>query len=392
MTISRPFATDEGEEQLLIATAKELGERFGLDYWFQHDTAGTFPEELWQALAEDGWAGLTIPELHGGSGLGLRVAAQVIEMVAAGGGGSTVGQVFMGSMLPAATVLRSGTEVQRASMLPELATGQAYFGIALTEPDAGSNALATATRAEPVDGGYRLQGQKIYITAVERATQLQVLARTSSAEESGRSKGLTLFTVDTTCEGITHAPMAKLGTHCLSTSMLYLDGAFVAHEDVIGPVGEGWKVVVDALNVERIITTAAAIGAGELALALASAYARERTVFGKPIGANQAIAFPLARAKAELACARLLNLHAASLYDAGLACAAEGNMAKLVGTDACFAACDSALQTFGGAGYMSEQHIERLWRDARLWKIAPVSQEMVLSFVAQNVLGLPRSY
>jgi acyl-CoA dehydrogenase len=299
----------------------------------------------------------------------------------------------MGSLLPAASLLRHGTDVQKAELLPKLATGETFFGIALTEPDAGSNALETATRAEKVDGGYRIHGQKIYITAMERVDLLQVLARTTPAEEAGgRGRGLTLFALDPKAEGVEFAPMPKLGTQTMSTSMLYLDGVFVPDSGVFGPLDDGWKVLVDALNVERLITAAAALGAGELAIRLAVEYATNRVVFGKPIGANQAISFPLAHAKALLACSRQLLERAAQLFDAGAPCAAEGNMAKLVATEASFDACDHAMQVFGGAGYMTEQHVERLWRDARLWKIAPVSQEMALSFIAQNVLRLPRSY
>jgi acyl-CoA dehydrogenase len=381
---------DTGERAAIVEAAAELGRRFGLEYWYEADQAHRFPEEFWHAIAAEGWVGTMLPEEHGGAGLGLEAAALVIEAVAAAGGGSTVGQVFMGAMLPAASILRSGSEAQRERWLPALADGSAFFGIALTEPDAGSDALSTATRAERVDGGYRIVGQKIYITATERATHFQVLARTTPAAEAGRGGGLSLFVVEAGAEGITSAPMAKLGTHCLSTAMMFLDDVFVPEDAVVGELDNGWKVLVDSLNVERIITTAAAVGAGELALSLAVEYARERVVFGRPIGANQAISFPLAKAKAELAAARVLNLQAAALFDQELPCAAEGNMAKLIGTDACFDACDHAMQTFGGAGYMDEQHVERLWRDARLWKIAPVSQEMVLSFVAHNVMRLPR--
>jgi acyl-CoA dehydrogenase len=381
------------DDGLIAATAGELGRRFGLTYWLDHDGSHSFPEDLWRALGADGWLGIAIPEEYGGSGLGMTEAIRVVEAVAAGGGGSTVGQVFMGAMLPATSILRHGSEAQREAFLPGLASGETFFGIALTEPDAGSNALATATRAERVEGGYRLHGQKIYITAMERVNQLQVLARTTAAEDAGgRARGLTLFVVDPSAEGVSYAPMEKLGTHTMSTSMLYLDNVFVSEDSVIGPLDDGWKVLVDALNVERLITAASALGAGELALALAVEYATNRVVFGKPIGANQAIAFPLAHAKAQLACSRTLCERAAALYDDGKPCAAEGNMSKLIATEASFAACDHALQVFGGAGYMREQHIERLWRDARLWKIAPVSQEMALSFVAQNVLKLPRSY
>jgi acyl-CoA dehydrogenase len=381
------------DDQLLYDAAAEVGRRFGLDYWLEHDTGHVFPEELWSTLGQEGWLGTAIPEQHGGSGLGMLEAVRIIEAVAAGGGGSTVGQVFMGAMLPAASLLRHGSDAQKAELLPKLASGETFFGIALTEPDAGSNALETATRAENVDGGYRIYGQKIYITAMERVDLVQVLARTTSAEEAGgRSRGLTLFALDPKAEGVEFAPMPKLGTQTMSTSMLYLDGAFVADADVFGPLDDGWKVLVDALNVERLITAAAALGAGELAIRLAVDYATNRVVFGKPIGANQAISFPLAHAKALLACSRTLLERAAQLFDAGAPCAAEGNMAKLIATEASFDACDHAMQVFGGAGYMTEQHIERLWRDARLWKIAPVSQEMALSFVAQNVLRLPRSY
>jgi acyl-CoA dehydrogenase len=381
------------DDQLLYDAAAELGRRFGLDYWLEHDTGHAFPEELWSKLGEEGWLGTAIPEQFGGSGLGMLEAVRIIEAVAAGGGGSTVGQVFMGAMLPAASLLRHGSDAQKAQLLPKLASGETFFGIALTEPDAGSNALATSTRAERVDGGYRISGQKIYITAMERVDLLQVLARTTPAEEAGgRGRGLTLFALDPKADGVEFAPMPKLGTQTMSTSMLYLDGAFVSDADVFGPLDDGWKVLVDALNVERLITAAAALGAGELAIQVAVEYATNRVVFGKPIGANQAIAFPLAHAKALLACSRMLLERAAQLFDAGAPCAAEGNMAKLVATEASFDACDHALQTFGGAGYMTEQHVERLWRDARLWKIAPVSQEMALSFVAQNVLRLPRSY
>jgi acyl-CoA dehydrogenase len=380
-------------DQLVVDTAAELGRRFGLDYWFERDAGHEFPEDFWQALGSEGWLGMVVPEEYGGSALGMSAAVRVIEAVAAGGGGSTVGQFFMGAMLPAASIVRSGSPELKSVFLPGVASGEVFFGIALTEPDAGSNALATATRAERVEGGWRLYGQKIFISALERADVLQVLARTTPLDEvESRTRGMTLFALDARADGVQHAPMEKLGTLTMSTAMLYLDGAFVPDANVIGEVGGGWRTLVDSLNVERLITTAAALGAGELAIELAVRYASERVVFDRPIGANQAIAFPLAHAKSHLAAARTLNERAAELFDAGEPCATEGNMAKLVATEASFHACDHALQTFGGAGYMKEQHVERLWRDARLWKIAPVSQEMALSYVANNVLRLPRSY
>ena len=212
------------EDHLLDEAAGELGRRFGLDYWAEHDAKHAFPEELWKVLGQDGWLGSPIPERFGGSGLGMERAVRIIENVAAGGGGSTVGQVFMGSMLPSASVLRHGNDEQLAELLPKLASGETFFGIALTEPDAGSNALATATRAERVDGGYRISGQKIYITAMERVDQLQLLARTTRREAGRRTRGLTLFVLDPGAEGVEYAPMPKLGTQTMSTAMLYLDG------------------------------------------------------------------------------------------------------------------------------------------------------------------------
>ena len=385
-------STVNDSDSLVFEAAGQLGQRFGLNHRLERDTNHEFPEALWTALGADGWLGTAIPEQYAGSGLGMREVVGIIEAVAAGGGGSTVGQVFMGALMPAASLLRHGTEEQRLRWLPGIAGGKLFCGIALTETDAGSNAFATATRAEKIDGGYRLHGQKIYITGVERADLLQVLARTTPAAEARRGGGLTLFVLDPRATGVEHAPMAKMGTKTMSTSMLYLDDVFIPDENVLGPVDDGWKVLVDSLNVERLVTAAAALGAGELALSMAVEYANSRVVFGKPIGANQAIAFPLAHSKAQLACARTLLEQAASQYDAGQSCAADGNMAKLIATEASFAACDNALQTFGGAGYMEEQHVARLWRDSRLWKIAPVSQEMALSFVAQNILRLPRSY
>jgi acyl-CoA dehydrogenase len=380
-------------QSLMYEAAGELGMRFGLDYWRDCDERHAFPDEFVAALASGGWLGITTPEQYGGSGLGMREAAVIIERLASGGGGSTVGQFVMVALMPAASILRYGSTAQRETLLPRIVDRSFFFGIALTEPDAGSNALATATRAEKVDGGYRVNGQKIYISAMEQATHLQTLVRTTPSDKAGgRTDGLTLMIIDTKSSGVEFSPMEKLGTLCMSTSMLFLDDVFVPDEMVIGEVDSGWRHILDVLNVERISTTAAAVGTGELALKMAADYATNRAVFGRPIGSNQAIAFPLAHAKARLAAARQLNLEAASLFDSELACAAEGNMAKLVGTEACFDACDHALQTFGGAGYMKEQHIERIWRDARLWKIAPVSSEMVLSFVAQHVLGLPRSF
>lgn len=380
------------EDQRLMADAvRELSGRYGLDYWREKDQRHEFVTEYWEAVGTGGWLGITIPEEYGGGGCGALEAALVVEEAARAGGGATVAQFFMFAYLQAATIARHGTTEQKARWLPDLATGDLDCAIALTEPDAGSNSLAITTTAVRDDGTYVLNGQKIWISGLERADRVLVAARTAkSADPDDRSRGMTLLLVDTSSAGIETQRIDKLGTNCMTSSTVFLSDVEVPAEDRIGDEGAGWKVLVDTLNVERIVTTAGAVGAGELALGLATAYARDRIVFGRPIGANQGIAFPLARAKAELQAARVLNHKAAWLFDRGEPSAADGNIAKLIATDAAFAACDAALQTHGGYGYAVEYHVERLWRDARLFKIAPVTQEMVLNYVAQHVLGLPR--
>ncbi|GAC1623912.1 MAG: acyl-CoA dehydrogenase family protein [Ktedonobacteraceae bacterium] len=383
------------EEQTLIrSSVSQLASRYGLDYWREKDRQHAFPEELWSELANAGWLGTIIPEQFGGAGMGILEMAMVIEEVAAAGAGSTVAQLFM--MTPvfgALTILRHGSEEQRTRYLPKLATGEIDFSMALTEPDAGSDTLVTKTFAQRQGDTYVINGQKVWISGVERADGMLLVVRTTPLDKSPkRSFGLSLFLVDPHAPGVTLQPLEKVGTHCVSSSMVYMDDLVVSSAELIGEEGQGWKYLVDTLNSERIVTTAGCIATGELAIKLAVEYAKSRIVFGQTIGKHQGIQFPLARLKAELEMARLMNYKAAWLFDHHMPCAAEANMAKLVAAEAAFSACDQAMQTLGGYGFSTEYHIERLWRDVRLFRLAPISQEMILNFVGQHVLGLPRSY
>jgi len=379
------------DQDFMIRTLRDVCKPYGLEYWREKDRNHEFPTEFWDALGQGGWLGVTISEEYGGGGLGALDLALIIEEAAYAGGGSTVSQFFMFAMLQAATLSRHGTDEQKQRFLPEIAAGRLDCAIALTEPDAGSNSFAITTTAKLNGDHYVLNGQKVWISGLERAGRVLVVARTSAVVEGGRpSDGMSLFLVDTATPGIECTLIEKLGTQCMTSSSVFLTDVKVPVEDLIGAEGAGWKILVDTLNIERIVTTAGSLGAGKLALDIATRYANERVVFGRPIASNQGVQYPLAWPRATLESATILNYKAAWLFDQGLSSAAEGNMAKMIATDAAFAACDAAMQTHGGYGYAREYHIERLWRDARLFKIAPVTQEMALNYVAQHVLGLNR--
>lgn len=367
---------------------------FGLDYWREKDKRKEYPHEIWAALAAGGWLGVGIPEEYGGAGLGFLESTLVVEEACRGGGGSTLAQLFMVTpIFGGETILRHGSAELRRELLPRIAAGEASFCMALTEPDAGSDALATRTTARADGDGYVLNGQKIWISAVPEADYVLAIARTSPPESAGkRSRGLSLFLVDRAAAGLSHAPLDKVGTNCVSSSAVFFDDVVVPKEMVIGEVDQGWYHLLDTLNTERIVTAAGCIATADLALRLACDYAGEREVFGRPIGTNQGIQFPLAERKIELEAARLLMYRAAWGYDRGDRSGVDANMAKFLAAEVGFGACEHAMQTMGGYGYGVEHHVERLWRDVRLFRLAPVSQELILSFVGRHVLALPRSY
>jgi acyl-CoA dehydrogenase len=383
------------EQKLIVDTAAKVGERFGLDYWRDLDGRKAFPAEIWQAICEAGLAAAALPEKYGGSGLGMVELAMIVETLAASGAGSTVGQLFMNNpIFGGVSLARFGSEQMKKDYLPKLASGEMLFCMALTEPNAGSNSLEIETFARREGNGFRINGRKIWITGIPQAHKVLVIARTKRKEEvSRRTEGITMFLVDQERDGLSHTPIEKVGTNTLSSSMVYFDVVWASPDEIVGTLDGGWRELLDVLNTERIVTTACLVGTCELAIRLAVGYANDRKVFGdKPIGAYQGLQFPLAEAFAQAESARLMNYKAASLFDLGLPYGTEANIAKLIGSKAAQLATDRAMQTMGGMGYAKESHVERLWRDAKLFQFAPVSEEMILNFIAQHNLKLPRSY
>jgi acyl-CoA dehydrogenase len=388
------FALTE-EQQMIVDTARRLGKDYGLEYWAAQDKAKTFPQDCWTAICETGLANVLLPEKYGGAGLGMLEMALVVEALAEGGAGSTLGQLFMiNPIFGGVSVAQFGNEEMKAKLMPKLAAGELNFCMALTEPNAGSNTLNMETFAA-VDGeGWRLRGQKIWITGVSAAGKMLVVARTRKADEVEKpTEGISMFLVDTDREGLSHTPIEKLGTHTLSASSVFFDDVRIEPHELVGTLHGGWRELLQVLNTERIVTTAGLIGAGKLATRLAVEYGNERKVFrNHPVTSYQGVQFPLAESHAELECARMMNLRAAVQCDLGQSYGSEANMAKLIAARAAMHAIERSMQTMGGMGYAREYHVERLWRDARLFKFAPVSEEMILNFIATHDLGMPKSY
>ncbi|WP_327103956.1 acyl-CoA dehydrogenase family protein [Nonomuraea glycinis] len=384
-----------------LAVQRGIGDicsRYDLDYWQRCESDKRWPEEVWAELGKGGWLGLAVPEEYGGGGQGLLELAVATETIAASGAAG--GSAFTYVLTPgfgALTLARHGSDEQRAELLPRLATGEVETCFALTEPDAGSNSLAITTSARRDGGDYVINGQKIWITGVQRATWMLLVTRTiPAAEAKPRTSGLTVFLVNVpeavAAGRLSYQPIPKLGANTTPSNMVFIDDLRVPATSVVGQVDEGAAVLWDILNPERILLAASALGGAEVALRVAVAYAKEREVFGRPIGANQAIAFPLAQVKAKIELARLMIYKAAWSFDRRLPCGTEANIAKLTASQAAWEAADAAFQTHGGMAYSLEYPVARLLTDARIGKVAPVTEELLLNFLATQVLGLPRSF
>ncbi|GGP06339.1 acyl-CoA/acyl-ACP dehydrogenase [Nonomuraea glycinis] len=384
-----------------VAVQRGIGDicsRYDLDYWQRCESDKRWPEEVWAELGKGGWLGLAVPEEYGGGGQGLLELAVATETIAASGAAG--GSAFTYVLTPgfgALTLARHGTEEQRAELLPRLATGEVETCFALTEPDAGSNSLAITTSARRDGGDYVINGQKIWITGVQRATWMLLVTRTiPAAEAKPRTSGLTVFLVNVpeavSTGRLSYQPIPKMGANTTPSNMVFIDDLRVPATSVVGQVDEGAAVLWDILNPERILLAASALGGAEVALRVGVAYAKEREVFGRPIGANQAIAFPLAQVKAKIELARLMIYKAAWSFDRRLPCGTEANIAKLTASQAAWEAADAAFQTHGGMAYSLEYPVARLLTDARIGKVAPVTEELLLNFLATQVLGLPRSF
>ncbi len=383
------------EQRMIIETARKVGEDFGPDYWREKDAKKEYPAECWKAICDAGLAGASLPEEHGGGGLGMVDTALIIEELCAAGGGCTLAQIFMlNPIFGGVAISKYGSEAMKRDWLPKLCSGEMSFCMALTEPDAGSNSLEVRTTAKKDGNGWRLNGRKIWITGVPQSHKMLVVARsTPVAESPKRTHGVSLFMIDTEREGLTHTAIDKLGTNTLPSSSIFFDDVRVEGEELIGTLDGGWYQLLDVLNTERIVTTAGLLGTGRLAIKLGVEYAKDRKVFGdRSIASYQAIQFPMAQHWAELEAAKLLNLKAAWLFDQGEAFGSESNAAKLIASQAASAVAERSMQAMGGMGFAKEMHVERLWRDARLFRFAPISEEMILNYIAMANLGMPRSY
>lgn len=366
-------------------------------YWSRCDEEHRFPHEAWRDLADGGWIGLCVPEEHGGGGQGMLELAVACEALAASGGTAGTFLYILTPGFGAMTLTRHGTEEQKRTILPGVASGATQFCMALTEPDAGSNAIEISTSARRDGADFLIKGQKVWISGVENADWMIAVTRTTpAAEASPRTAGFTLLLVDVKealAEGtLSYTPIPKLGGNIVTSSQVFFDDVRVPADRVLGTVDGGFSVLWDVLNPERILAAAGGVGHAEAALKVAADYAREREVFGRPIGANQALQFPLAQIKAKTELGRLMTYKAAWLFDQGRPCGNETNVAKLTGAQVAWEASNQAFQVFGGMAYSKEYPVERLFRDARIGKNIPVAEELVLAHIGTQMLDLPRSY
>lgn len=385
---------DRTEEHRLIRDAvQKICADFPDDYWREQDAAHAFPWDFFEAMASAGWIGIAIPEAYGGSGRGITEASIVLETVAASGAcmnGATPLHLSMFGMHP---VVRYGTETMKQVYLPPVARGELHVAFGVTEPDAGSDTTSITTFARREGDHYIVRGRKVWTSKALIADRVLLLVRTTPREQCARrTDGMTLLLAELKRPEVTISAIDKLGRNAVATCEVVYDDLPVAVADRVGEEGKGFRYLLDGLNAERILIAAESIGIGRAAIRRATDYARERVVFGRPIGQNQGVAFPLAEAHMRLEAAEMMVRKAAWLIDQGLPCGAEANMAKWLAADACFQAADQAVQTHGGFGYASEYHVERYWREARLQRIAPISQEMIQNYVSEHVLGLPKSY
>jgi acyl-CoA dehydrogenase len=381
------------EQQDIRAAVRELAGRFSDEYWLEQDREHRFPWEFYGAFAEAGWLGIAIPEAFGGGGLGITEAALLLEEVAASGAAMNGCSSMHLTIFGMNVVVKHGSDELKEQTLPQVVSGDLHVCFAVTEPDAGTDTTRITTRAQRVEGGYRVRGRKVWITKAGDSQKMILLARTTPLEEVDRpTDGMTLFLADVDPDAVEIRPIDKLGRNAVASNELYIDDLFVPDGARIGREGDGFRQLLDGLNPERILLAHEALGIGRVALARATEYAKQRRVFDRPIGQNQGIQFPLAEALAKLDAAELVARKAAWLYDQGRPCGREANTAKMLCADAGFFAADRAVQTHGGFGYAREYHVERYFREARLLQIAPVSQEMVLNYLGTKVLGLPRSY
>ncbi|MFP5449652.1 MAG: acyl-CoA dehydrogenase family protein [Alphaproteobacteria bacterium] len=380
------------EHEAVLETVRRLCAGFPGEYWRERDRERTYPTEFVQALTEAGLLGVLIPETYGGSGLGLSAAAAILEEIHASGCNAAAVHAQMYTM---GTVLRHGSEAQKSQWLPKIASGEVRlqaFGV--TEPGAGTDTTALTTQAVRKGDSYIINGQKVWISRAEHSDLMVLLARTTPREETTKkTEGLSVFLLDmreAVGRGLTIKPIRTMFNH--ATTELFFDDLEIPASCLIGEEGKGFRYILDGMNAERILIAAECIGDGRWFVDKARAYATSRVVFGRPIGQNQGVQFPIARAYAQVRAAKLMTYEAAARYEAGDSAGEEANMAKLLASEASWAAADMCIQTHGGFGFAEEYDVERKFRETRLYQVAPISTNLILAYLAEHVLGLPRSY
>lgn len=367
--------------------------RFDADYWLEKDRVGGFPFELHRALAQDGWLGICIPAAYGGTGLGIAEAAVMMQAIAESGAGMSGASAVHMNIFGLNPVIAFGTEAQKQRMLPPLIAGTERACFAVTEPNTGLNTTQLTTRADRHGDHYLIHGAKTFISTASSVEKMLILARTTPLTEvHSRSDGLSLFYTTIDRARVETREIDKMGRKAVDTNQVFIDGLRVPVEDRIGEEGKGFHYILHGMNAERILVGAEAVGLGRAALARATQYAKERIVFDRPIGKNQAIQHPLAECWMQLEAANLMVFHAAGKFDRGEPCGAEANAAKYLAAEAGYKTCETAVMTHGGYGYAKEYHVERYLRESLIPRIAPISPQLILCFIAEKVLGLPKSY
>lgn len=381
------------EQELLKSELNNLMKKFDERYWRDLDDKGEFPHEFFAALAENEYFGITIPEKYGGAGLGLVegcIVTETITQAVAGFNGSMAVHTNIFGIEP---IIKYGTDEQKKRFLGPIARGENMMAVAITEPDAGFDTTSIRTHAKKDGKGYIINGRKTFLSRFKESKTVIMVTRTTPLEKvSKKTLGISLFVANTDDPAFEAHHIKMAGRRSVPSYEVSIDNLYVPEENLIGEEGKGFYHLLNVLNPERISVAAECIGLGRLAIEKAANYAKERIIFGRPIGMNQGIQFPLAEAHMKLEAARMMVYSAAQLYDSGKECGAEANMAKYLAADAAYEATDRAVQTLGGHGYAMEQDVERYWRESRLTRIAPVSQEMILNFIGVKVLGMPRSY
>lgn len=381
------------EQEDISHHVAETCARFDDEYWLERDTKGDFPEEFHQAMAQGGWLGITMPEEFGGSNLGVTEAALMMHQVARSSGAMSAASAIHINLFGPHPILVFGSDSQKQKWLPDLIHGKVKVCFAVTEPNVGLETTAIETRAIKTGNHYHVRGSKIWTTTAQEANKIMLLARTTPRETSSRRvEGLSLFYTDLDRDYIEVRRIDKMGRKAVDSNELFIEDLPVPAGDLIGEEGKGFQYILHSLNPERILVGIEAVGIGQNALSRAANYASTRVVFGRPIGQNQAIQHPLAESWIELEAAFLMAMQAASLYDSGQPCGLQANASKYLGAEAGFKACTQAVMTHGGMGYAKEFHVERLMREIMICRIAPISPQLILCYIAEKALGLPKSY